>query len=78
MCALVPSPSGSSTQTPVQLNALSHDPSRSSPMQHRAFGDPELLKRQRQQMALLQQHIDVRFPHSVLYKATFSVAPIWF
>ena len=61
VCGPLPSPSGGSTQTPLQLNALSHDPSRSSPLQHLAFGDPELLKRQLQQMALLQQHSDVRF-----------------
>ncbi|KAK9904774.1 hypothetical protein WJX75_002265 [Coccomyxa subellipsoidea] len=65
VCGPLPSPSGGSTQTPLQLNALSHDPSRSSPLQHLAFGDPELLKRQLQQMALLQQHSDASVQASV-------------
>ncbi len=70
VAAPLPSPSGGSTQTPVQLKAMSHDIGRSSPLPHLAFGDPELLKRQLQQMALMQHHNEVRPPlaHS---------APVW-
>ncbi|CAL8464663.1 g4198 [Coccomyxa elongata] len=52
------SASRGSTQTPVQLNAVGREMSRSSPLPPLAFGDPGLLKRQLQQMALLQHPTD--------------------
>ncbi|BDA49454.1 hypothetical protein COCOBI_14-0710 [Coccomyxa sp. Obi] len=48
------SASHGSSQTPVQLNAVGREMSRSSPLPPMAFGDAGLLKRQLQQMALLQ------------------------
>lgn len=55
------SASHGSTQTPVQLNAVGREMIRSSPLPPLAFGDPGLLKRQLQQMALLQHPTDVSF-----------------
>lgn len=62
---IVPGPTAStshgSTQTPVQLNAVGREMTRSSPLPPLAFGDPGLLKRQLQQMALLQPPTSVSF-----------------
>ncbi|EIE19066.1 hypothetical protein COCSUDRAFT_59552 [Coccomyxa subellipsoidea C-169] len=74
VAAPLPSPSGGSTQTPVQLKAMSHDIGRSSPLPHLAFGDPELLKRQLQQMALMQHHNEISV-HAPVRQQSMSAVP---